>query len=135
MTHGHARAKRDTIAPTVLGASIVVGTAVVVLMEPHDGGPVMCPFLLLTGYLCPGCGGLRTTYALATGDLVAAWDANPMLAVGLPVVAVLWLVWAVRSWRNLPKLALPRWLPLLGILVAMFWVVRNIPAVQPFLGP
>ncbi|UFU08090.1 DUF2752 domain-containing protein [Ruania halotolerans] len=126
---------RDKVAPALLGAAMVAGTAVVVLIHPQADGPVVCPFLLLTGFLCPGCGGLRTTYALATADPVAAWDANPMLAVGLPVVAVLWLVWAVRSWRGLPKTPLPRWLPWLGAGVLAFWVLRNIPALEAFLGP
>lgn len=48
-------------------------------------GPTLCPFRLLTGLPCPGCGTTRAVGALLAGDLPEAWALNP---VGLLLVAV-----------------------------------------------
>lgn len=38
-----------------------------------------CPILALTGWQCPGCGGMRSAYSLLHGDLVASIAMNPIL--------------------------------------------------------
>ncbi|WP_245542871.1 DUF2752 domain-containing protein [Ruania albidiflava] len=104
--------------------------------DPHQGGPVLCPLLALTGWYCPTCGGLRTVHDLATGDLAGAWAMNPMLTIGLPVLGLLWARWLWRSWRNLPPRDPPAWLFLtIGAAMVVFAVARNIPVLHGFLGP
>ena len=39
--------------------------------------PVCCPFHLITGIPCPGCGMTRAFLALAKGDLITAFHYNP----------------------------------------------------------
>jgi hypothetical protein len=39
--------------------------------------PVCCPFNLITGIPCPGCGMTRAFLALARGDLITALHYNP----------------------------------------------------------
>ena len=49
------------------------------------GGASFCVFNHLTGQPCPLCGGTHAFAALAQGDAMAAWQANPGL---LPLVAI-----------------------------------------------
>ena len=67
------------------------------LRDPHSPGfgfPT-CPFRLLTGWNCPGCGGLRMTHDLLHGDVAAAITDNVFLLLGLPLLAA----WLVLRWR------------------------------------
>ncbi len=109
----------------VLAAFAYVGT-----VDPNEPGhyPV-CPLLQLTGIYCPGCGGLRSAHAVATGDLAAAFGANAMAVVGYGVFAVLWAVWVVRAGRGIPvriTLRPAHWWAI-GAVAAVFSVVRNLP--------
>lgn len=45
-----------------------------------------CPFHLLTGLDCPGCGVTRMCLALLRLDLSAAWAANPGMLVLSPLL-------------------------------------------------
>ena len=57
-----------------------------------EEGPVLCPWRLLTGYPCPGCGGIRAMGAISTGDFEQAWLLNPVAFLVCGVV----LVWTFR---------------------------------------
>ena len=57
-----------------------------------DDGPVLCPWRLITGYPCPGCGGLRAMGAICTGQFEQAWLLNPIAFLACFVV----IVWAFR---------------------------------------
>lgn len=41
-------------------------------------GPILCIFRSFTGHPCPACGSIRSIGALAQGDLLAAWQFNPL---------------------------------------------------------
>lgn len=96
----------------------------------------MCPFLLTTGFYCPGCGTLRATYALLHGDVRLALAQNPFLVLSLPIFAFWWGSTVRRAWLGVPK----RWrissrlLGMLPVVIAAYWIARNIPALR-FLGP
>ena len=59
--------------------------------------PTLCPFRLATGLPCPGCGSTRAVAAFCRGDLVAAWQFNP---VGLLTVLVGVLAFTHRGFRR-----------------------------------
>lgn len=61
-----------------------------------SGLSIPCPFHAVTGLLCPGCGVTRMCLALLRLDFAAAWQANPVLLLLLPVLAALLLRQAVR---------------------------------------
>ena len=70
------------------------------------GWSIPCPFHLLTGWNCPGCGVTRMCLALLRLDLAGAWQANPGLMLLFPFLAVLLLSLAVRyirTGRGLPS--------------------------------
>src|SRR2546430_2669305 len=45
-----------------------------------------CPFLLLTGYQCPGCGSTRACYQLLHLHPIAAFEFNPLMMLTLPFI-------------------------------------------------
>jgi Protein of unknown function (DUF2752) len=114
-----------------VGAAGLALSAAIVLRDPHQGGSWgFCPFLLLTGQPCPGCGGLRATHDLLTGHVAEAFSHN-VYAVGTAIlVGLAFVSWLVASTRGLR----PRWfesVPRLSVLwtvgLIAFGVLRWLP--------
>jgi hypothetical protein len=130
-------------SPNALFAVIVLGlagaglAAVVYFFNPASNGfyPV-CRFHQLTGLNCPGCGSTRALYALLHGHLLAALRDNALLVAGLAAAVArgAWLGWCRLRGRNLPAFFPPRWLWPLLVVVALFGILRNLPAFS-FLSP
>lgn len=112
---------------TVLGGAAlgVAALSYVGLADPHRPGSVFppCPFRMLTGWYCPGCGGLRMTHDLLHADVAAAVTDNIFLLAGLPLLAGWWL-W--RNHRRRPAFSVP--VVIVISIAAIAWtVVRNMP--------
>src|SRR4051794_22012477 len=58
-------------------------------------GPSLCPFKVLTGLPCPGCGLTRSTVALLHGDLSTSLYFHPL---GAPMVAALMVLAVIDAW-------------------------------------
>lgn len=121
--------------PVGLGVFGLVGALILHLFDPsQDESPYpTCPFLLLTGLQCPGCGTTRALALLTHGDLLGAISMNPLTVLLLPfllLVHVRWLVGTLRPSRVRlrPEPDLPTWamLTILAGIVA-FGVLRNLP--------
>lgn len=121
----------------VAGLGLAVA-AMLHLRDPHlDGswGPAgigLCPFRAITGWWCPGCGGVRAISDLVRFDVVEAIGHNVLAVVLVVVLGLAWLAWIGRRWRGSPA---PRMIVLppragAAVLVglAVFTVVRNLPA-------
>ena len=67
----------------------------------------LCPFRLLTGWPCLGCGSGRALAALSRGELGAALEANPLAVVGALGFSLGGLVAALAALAGRP-LAEPR---------------------------
>ncbi len=119
------------VAPAAVGVVAVAGTAVVGMLDPEVRGHLTpgCPFRMLTGLDCPGCGGTRALYALTQGDLGLAVQHNVVTVVALPLLVLAWAVWfAYRlGWRDRPVVVSPS--VAYGILTTFvaFFVLRNLP--------
>lgn len=50
-----------------------------------------CPFRVLTGWSCPGCGSLRAMHDLLHGQWSEAFRHNAMLVTALPLLMGAWL--------------------------------------------
>ena len=83
------------------GALLAGALGYVGLVDPHkpDSFFPLCPFRLLTGLNCPGCGALRMTHDVLHGDLVAAINDNVLLLVGIPLLAG-WVLLRRRSGKS-----------------------------------
>ena len=133
----HPAARRGAVLPFVVGAAAAAGAALLVVRSPYQ--PLsygICPSVLFLGVYCPGCGGLRATHDMLTGDLAGAWSVNPLWTVAAPLLAATWVVWTWRRLRGGPPLTAPRWLPwTVLVVVVAFSVLRNVPFLAPYLSP
>lgn len=130
------RSRRRLLPPLVLLGTVAAGALVLTLRDPHVAGSYgVCPSALL-GIACPGCGGLRGSYELVHGDLVAAWLYNPLVVLGAAAALALllrWLADLVRGrdlWRPSDRLGVA-----LAVALLVFWVARNLPGLSSVLGP
>jgi len=122
--------RRAVLLPLAVGAVALFGAGYVASVDPNEAGHYpTCPFLAVTGWYCPGCGGLRAAYALAHGDLMGALARNPLAVAVLAYVVISWVLWLERTARGRPlRWLAPPWV-LHGVLGAIvgFWVLRNVP--------
>jgi hypothetical protein len=89
-----------------------------------------CPFRLVTGLQCPGCGTTRACYQLIHLHPIAAFKLNPLMVMTLPFI-VYGLLGFTRSaltgkpYRRvfIPSAYLWAWLAVL----IFFWIFRNTP--------
>ena len=99
-----------------------------------------CPFLMLTGLYCPGCGSQRAFHALLHGQVGRAAGLNLLAVLCGPLLAV-GAVDGTRAWfSGQPQRAALLYRPWLGWLVAGvvggFAVGRNLPGpVGTWLAP
>jgi hypothetical protein len=89
-----------------------------------------CPFRLVTGMQCPGCGSTRAFYQLLHLHPIAAFKLNPLMVLTLPFIVYGFLGFTRsaimgRPQRRLfiPPIYLWAWL----FLLIFFWIFRNTP--------
>lgn len=122
--------RHPAVAPLAVFAAGAAGAGYLYGTNPHEPGHLLprCPFRLLTGLLCPACGGTRMAYDLMHGHLEAAWLDNRLLLLTSPFALALLLRWAVeglrgRHWR--PTLS-PRAQALILATAASWTLARNL---------
>lgn len=125
--------------PVLAGAAVGVATLVVHVVDPNRPGSYgMCPLRMLTGWLCPLCGGLRAVHALTHVQWDVAWGLNPLVVTLLPLAVLAWAWWTAAAWRGAaPRLAASTRaaVPCAVILgMVLFGVLRNLPVLQPHLA-
>jgi hypothetical protein len=122
--------RRAAVAPLAVLTAGAVGAAYLYTTDPHEPGHLLpqCPFRLVTGWLCPACGGTRMVYDLMHGQFAAAWADNRLLLLASPYALALLGRWGWeglrgRRWQPRPG----RTTPAVILTVAVAWtVVRNV---------
>ena len=124
-------------APLVTGGVVALATVLLAVRDPHVAGSYGgCPSFLLLGVWCPACGGLRATHDLAQGDLAGAWSMNPLWVLAVPLVIALWVRWLARARAGQSLGSPPAWVAwVFGCVVVAFGILRNVPALAPWLAP
>lgn len=118
-------------APLAVLAAAIAVLAYVGAVDPERPGHYPgCPFLLVTGWFCPGCGSLRALHALAHGDLSTAVARNPLAVCAAGVLPWVWLQWLRhgRSSRLTPTVVPASVVWGVVAAVSLFGVLRNLPA-------
>lgn len=138
---GRVGLRQRLTAPVLLATVAVASFAVVGSVSPYQAGRYpLCPTYALLGVYCPACGGLRAAHDLAHLDLAAAWGMNPLVVLAVPVALVGWVVWTRRAVRAGPGRRVPdavrrrSWVAV-AVLLVVFTVLRNVPALAPWLAP
>jgi hypothetical protein len=139
LTVGSAPRARRVAPPLLLAGGLLALSVALHVRDPHQSGTWgFCPWLVLTGTTCPGCGGLRAVNDLTHGDLGAALSSNALFVGSLPLLAALWTRSVVHRWRDDRTPVPPAVLAWAGgaalVLLLVFWVVRNLPFAS-FLAP
>ncbi len=124
------RVWRDRLAmaaPLGLAAILLAGS-------PGDDGPTLCPFALMTGIACPGCGMTRAASSLIRGDLGTAIAYHPLVPL-MAVLAIGGWVWflLVRSGRARPPTTrtINTTLIATGVLLVAVWAARLVSGTLP----
>ena len=102
------------------------------LFDARLGGFPQCPFYLLTGWFCPGCGSQRAISALVHGDIFQALRYNTLMMMFLPLL--LYSAFVKFKYDGVQKIKLlysPVFVKIILMVVVSFWIFRNIP-VFPF---
>jgi len=114
-----------------VAALAVAGSTMIYMVDPAEPGHYpTCPFKLVTGLDCPGCGSMRGLHQLLHGHIGHAANYNILLIAAAPYLVIGWLVSMTRLLGG-PQIRLPRmpaWLyKAIPVLVVAFWIVRNAP--------
>lgn len=129
----HDRTRQVATASAIwLGLALV--SVVLFLFNPaspaSQGFFPKCPFRLLTGCQCPGCGSTRAVHQLLHGNLVAAFELNPLMILTLPFIVYGLLGFTKSAITGqpqrrvfIPNVYLWSWMSLL----IFFWIFRNTP--------
>lgn len=121
--------RRSTVI--IIWLLLLAGAAYLFVFEPGKTGffPA-CPFRLLTGFTCPGCGTTRALHQILHGDFAAAFVLNPVLVLAIPFLVFALLRYSVIVMRGgVPR---PNALPapfiyVIFVVIVSFWIFRNTP--------
>ena len=110
---------------------LLAGAAYLFVFEPGKSGFFPpCPFRLLTGFTCPGCGSTRAMHQILHGHFATAFTLNPLLLLAIPFLLFALLRYSVIVMRGgVPR---PNALPApfiyaLFVVIVSFWIFRNTP--------
>jgi hypothetical protein len=99
-TDTRARTRR-LIPPIATLAGTIAVLGYVAAVDPNQPGHYpLCPTRALFGVDCPGCGLMRGTHDLITGNVSGALDHNILVVALMPLALVLWIRWLMRAWRG-----------------------------------
>ncbi|WP_131747568.1 DUF2752 domain-containing protein [Frankia sp. Cppng1_Ct_nod] len=136
---GPPTAGRTRAVLVVGGLSVAAAATRVFLVDPATPGRYpRCPFNVITGLPCPGCGTLRAAHDLFHGHVVAAADHNLLFVSAVPVMLAWWLVALARTFGCLPRGLPEGWSRIAGLIpltIIVFWVLRLLPGPTGWLGP
>ncbi len=109
--------------------ALEMGLLLFVVSMHSLGIPVYCPFKMITGIPCPGCGGQRALFAILHGNIAEAVYINPLsvAVICFAIIAPIWLFAdCYRSTNSLNSVMKGKWsLPtsaLVAIVVIANWI-------------
>jgi len=120
------------IALGVLVGTLLVAAIILFYRFDPETQPLFpkCPFFLVTGYQCPGCGSQRAIHSLLHANIGDALRYNAFMVVALPYILMgVWLEWlgGGKHYPRLQRFLFGRWSALI-VLVAIiaYWILRNL---------
>lgn len=91
------------------------------------GFAIMCPFYLLTGLYCPGCGITRLLFSLVKLDFYQAFRYNPLVFILIIFSIIYWILKLILKRFNI-NISIPEFVwYILIVIVIIYGILRNIP--------
>lgn len=94
-----------------------------------------CPFNVITGFLCPGCGSQRSVHHLLNLNIAAATSENMLLVFSIPYIMTGFTLDVIKSsgpivlkWRRI--LFGRNAIFLILAFICTFWIIRNLNQVM-----
>ena len=129
--------KNERLKTFAFLALIVIAIAFMYFIDPVKSSVFPpCPFYLITGLYCPGCGSSRSIHQLLHGHLLIGFKLNPLMVLSLPFLIYSFISRAVFAIQGKPytEIFIPAiWIWILLGLIITFWIVRN-TSFYPFLS-
>jgi hypothetical protein len=125
------------ISVAAIWGLLVAGSIYVFSFEPGKTGFFPpCPFRVITGLTCPGCGSTRAVHQLLHGHWAAAFTLNPLFVIAVPFLVYALLRQTAFAFQG--KIPRPNTLPaayiyLIFVVILSFWIFRNTPF-YPFMS-
>lgn len=129
---GRSARANQLVTVVMAWVGIAAGAAFLFLFNPSSPSnqfffPV-CPFRAITGFVCPGCGSTRGLHSLVHGDIVGAFEFNPLLILSLP-----FLLFALVRYTTAAVTGRPpkvnrldaKYIWMVFVVIMCFWVFRN----------
>jgi len=123
---------RNRTSLILIPAIFVVAGILYFVFDPSVSSSLFpkCPFYLLTGLQCPGCGIQRAIHCLLHGDVVQAFHYNAFAIIVLPFLFLMLMgEWFnFRHWfDSFNRVAQHRYtfMVLVGLCL-VWWIVRNL---------
>lgn len=94
-------------------------------LNSRYGFSIPCPFHLITGFYCPGCGVTRMIFSILKLDFYQAFRYNPLLFI-LSILYIIFIVERVirkKDYKVSNKAAI-----VILVILILYAVARNIPA-------
>jgi hypothetical protein len=119
------------LTAALIWLTLIAGAVYIFVFEPGRSGffPV-CPFRALTGFTCPGCGTTRGLHKLFHGDVIGAFQLNPLMLLLLPILLFVLVRYTSAAMRgrsiNMNRLD-AKYIWMLFAVVLSFWIFRNTP--------
>lgn len=88
-----------------------------------------CWFKTLSGYYCPGCGGMRGIHLLLNGHFTDAFRYNPLSFIAVPFLLYFMVYYSVFliNGKRLPVIPVNKYtISIPAILLLLFWILRNL---------
>ncbi len=110
---------------------LALGTIYLFIFEPGKSGffPA-CPFRAMTGFTCPGCGSTRGLHRLLHGDVIGAFEFNPLFVLSIPFLLLALYRYTDAAVRRKPfkgNQLKPKYIWTLFVVILSFWIFRNTP--------
>lgn len=110
---------------------LIAGALYLYIFEPGKSGFFPgCPFRLLTGFTCPGCGTTRALHQILHGHFDIAFTLNPLLLLAIPFFLFAFIRYSAIVMRGgVPRPnALPApYIYAIFFIILSFWIFRNTP--------
>ncbi len=120
------------IALGVLVSILLVAAMILFYRFDPETQPLFpkCPFLLVTGYQCPGCGSQRAIHSLLHANIGDAVRYNAFMVVALPYIFLgLYLEYfgGKKRFPSIERFFFGRWSAVIVLVAVLaYWILRNL---------